>query len=121
VLGLESLDGKFLYYTNDPEPSGIWKISTEGGNETLALKQPIKVWYWTIGKDGLYFIDINTKPHATIKFWSFANGRTTTISMLEQAPWPDDPALSVSPDGRSILYDEQDNVTRDIMLVENFR
>jgi hypothetical protein len=28
---------------------------------------------------------------------------------------------SVSPDGRFLLYDQEDNVNNDIMLVENFR
>ena len=121
VLALESLDGKFLYYTDRWEPSGIWRTSPEGGKETLVIKQPINMWYWAVGKDGVYFIDTDTKPHATVKFWSFATRQTTTVAALAKSAWPYDPALSVSSDGRSLLYDQEDNVNNDIMLVENFR
>jgi Tol biopolymer transport system component len=121
VLGLESLDGKFLYYTDRWEPSGIWRTSPEGGKETLVIKQPINMWYWTVGKDGLYFIDTDTKPRATVKFWSFATRQATTVAALARSAWPHDPALAVSPDGGSLLFHQEDNVNNDIMLVENFR
>jgi hypothetical protein len=121
VLALESLDGKFLYYTDRWRPSGIWRTSPGGGKETLVIKQPINTWYWTIEKDGVYFIDTDTKPRATVKFWSFATRQTTTVAALAKSAWPNDPALAVSPDGGSLLFDQEDNINNDIMLVENFR
>ena len=120
-VALESPDGKFLYFTDRPESSGIWKTSPDGGEETLVFGQAINEFYWAPGKDGIYFIDTDTKPRAVLKFYSLATRQITLVTTLEKSPWSGDPALAVSPDGRSILYDQEDNVSSDIFLVENFR
>jgi len=36
-------------------------------------------------------------------------------------PWTNPEGLSVSPDGRWILYTQEDRADMDILLVENFR
>jgi hypothetical protein len=71
-------------------------------------------------KEGIYFIFPN--PYAaggdSIQFFNFATKRISPISTIESAMFPN---LSVSPDGRWILYGQTDQLGSDLMLVENFR
>ena len=89
----------------------------------LVLDQPKEgYWgYWAVVDRGIYFIDPETKPHATIKLFSFATRRVMQIAAIEKKPYPGIPGLAVSPDGRWILYTQLDQSGSDIMLVENFR
>ena len=55
-----------------------------------------------------------------IQFLRFAAGAVEPIHDFEGLP-PAGTALSVSPDGRSILYVQLEPLKADINLVENFR
>ena len=120
----ESHDGKFIYYSKFIDTSGLWRIPVQGGEENLILAQ-LQAGYWeawAVVDEGIYFIDPETKPQATIKFFNFATRRATRIASLEK------PVsilvistLVISPDERWILYTQRDQSGSDIMLVENFQ
>ena len=122
AVAFESSDRKFLYYCKF-DVAGLWRIPVNGGEESLVLDQPKEgYWgYWAVVDRGIYFIDPETKPHATIKLFSFATRRVMQIAAIEKKPYPGIPGLAVSPDGRWILYTQLDQSGSDIMLVENFR
>ena len=65
---------------------------------------------------GIYFIR-DSKPFG-IQFLNFESGKTTAITSLTREPAY---GLSVSPDGRSLLYSDFRSLTADLMLVERFR
>lgn len=116
---LESQDGQFLYY--DVENNGVWTIwrtPVTGGQETLVVKIG-KGWpNWTVTANGICFINEEAKPLHRLEFFSFATGRTTVIATNGNDRGL--PGLSVSPDGRWILYTEDEFIfSDDIMLVEN--
>jgi serine/threonine protein kinase/Tol biopolymer transport system component len=129
-MPLESIDGKFVYHTKTPlvqapESAGLWKIPVSGGEDTRVISERLYEgdmtdFFWTVTTFGIYFID-NSSPHPKLKLFDPATGRTTVVMSLDKPPYCCNPALAVSPDGRSLLYDALDNYTRDIMLVENFR
>ena len=54
----------------------------------------------------------------SLSFFSFATGQTRTVeklgNMMRTA------GISVSKDGRTILYAQQDNISLNLMLVDNF-
>ena len=118
----ESPDGKFIYYSK-LDASGLWRIPVEGGEESLILDQLQKGYFhaWAVVDRGIYFINPEPKPPATIEFFSFATRRVSRIASLERESFKWGSTLAVSPDGRWILYTQTDQSGSDIMLVENFR
>jgi Tol biopolymer transport system component/DNA-binding winged helix-turn-helix (wHTH) protein len=120
VVAAESADGRFLYFAKADVP-GIWKMPLQGGQETLILDQPYREfawWNWALGRNGIYFINLETKPNATVEFFEFASHKIIPIWSLTNRPFV---GLSISADGRSILYAQHEFQHSDIMLVKNFR
>ena len=70
---------------------------------------------FSITDDGIYFIT-GTQSY-TIQFFSFRTHQHRTLAKVEN-PFL---YLTVSPDGKSILYSQIDQSGSDLMLVENFR
>jgi Tol biopolymer transport system component len=119
--GLESRDGKTLYYAKRLQfPGwrkyrGLWKVPVKGGQESLVLKElwPGGFDCWGLTGEGIYFYNVNTN---TIDFFNFATRRITQIAKPEKRGG----ALTVSPDGRWILFSQVDVDTSHIVMVENF-
>ena len=116
----ESYDGKTLYYAKGLTVPGLWKMPVGGGEETLVLEQlGVGLWgYWDLTQDGIYYYNAKTRA---IEFFSFATRKVTKVVTPERDPVFFAPGLSVSPDGRWILYAQVDIAASHIMLVENFR
>jgi Tol biopolymer transport system component len=119
----ESKDGKWVYYSKHSE-QGIWKMPIQGGTGTLVLNRNSER-YWDVTDEGICFIDLAAKPHATINVYNFDTQRATRIGTVDkEVAGPvtsGSGALSVSPDGQWVLYPQVDHVESHIMLVENFR
>jgi eukaryotic-like serine/threonine-protein kinase len=115
----ESADRKTLYYARR-EP-GIWKIPTDGGEETKVLEDG--GWgYWTVFSGGICLIRPSGASQMTLEFFNFATGQKKAMRQLERTrAFGGSPSLSVSADGRWILYRQVDQDDSDIMLLENFR
>ena len=94
-----------------------------GGEEAPVLDFPrASFWgYWALVKTGIYFVNTEARPQPILQFLSFAERRVVHIATLDRKPVPFVSGLAVSPDGRRILYTQEDQRRSDIMLVENFR
>jgi Tol biopolymer transport system component len=115
----ESTDGKWLYYTRSWSP-GLWRMPIGGGAEKRVLDVPQCNKLWVIADDGIYVVDSNSKPRAVIELFRPPFRAPKRVHVFAGEPACSEPGLTVSPDGRSILY--VDGVrTSDIMLVENYR
>jgi len=119
--GFESPDGEFLYYTKYPAVPGIWRMPTSGGEETLVVAgvEPEFWGYWAVIEKGIYYLDATAKP--AIAFFDFTSRQVTRVVELEARPAREVTGLAASPDGQTILYTQLDALTRDIVLVDNFR
>jgi Tol biopolymer transport system component len=118
VYGVESVDGRFLYYAKLQAP-GVWRRSLNGGEETRILDRSGGIlWYdWALARNGIYFLDTAAKPNEAIEFLDFESGRITPVV------YPAKPVIwgvTVSPDGRYVLYVQTDLFQSSLVLVKNF-
>ena len=120
---LESPDGKSIYYTKGgysrvrETGAGLWKMPLSGGEESQVL--PSVVWdAFSLVKEGIYFIPGPPYTKSSIQFLSFVTGKVKTVAPMSASQFT---GLSVSPDGRSLLFSQIDEIVSDLKLVENFR
>ena len=83
TAGVESPDGKYLYYRKNDDP-GLWKVPVDGGEEARVIPS-ICPQYFAVTRRGIYFFSGWYNP--TIQFFNFATGRTETVEDL-QLPAP---------------------------------
>jgi dipeptidyl aminopeptidase/acylaminoacyl peptidase len=116
----ESLDGQSVYYAKLGVP-GVWKVPVAGGAETPVLDRGGQS-VWDLTGHGICFFDFSSTGPA-LKFYSFATGKVILLSEFSRDTLIDraETALTVSPDGRWILYAQYDQSTSNLMLVENYR
>ena len=119
VYAIESEDGRFLYYAKYRQP-GVWRMPLNGGEETLVLNQPSTWFNWCLVRTGIYFLNRDVKPNGEIEFFNFATRKTTPVLSLQKTA-PVFGGLAVSPDGRSLLYVQNEFDDSNIMLMKNFR
>ncbi len=115
----ESQDGRFLYYSKY-EQGGVWRIPLQGGQETEVLRDVDGgAWpNWGLSADGIYFLKFGKFPLVAIDFFEFATGKAIPVWTLEKEPgW----GLSLSQDGKSIVYIQNEFAESNLMLVKNFR
>jgi len=118
IAPTESPDGKTLYFTKEAGTDGLWKMPVEGGPETRVIPDVYRYNY-AVTEKGIYFAPNGTRDQtSSIQFLNFATGMATSIVKVQK---PLDLGLTVSPDGRTLLYTQVDSAGRDLMLVENFR
>jgi Tol biopolymer transport system component/DNA-binding winged helix-turn-helix (wHTH) protein len=115
VYAIESDDARLLYYSKIAEP-GIWRMPIGGGEEVRVLDQAIRWVDWAITGNGVYFLE-RYPSNEKIEFLDFATHKTVLIRSLKEFIG----GLAVSPDGRSLLYSQEDFSDSYIMLVKNFR
>ena len=117
----ESLDGKFVYYAKLDAP-GIWKVPVAGGEETRVLDRGGRS-VWALTSQGICFFDLSGSAGPAVNFYNFTTGKVTRLREFSKDTRIDtaDDSLTISPDGRWILYTQLDQSGSNLMLVENFR
>lgn len=110
----ESVDGKLVYYYKGGSRDGVWQVPVEGGEE-IQIIESIRGWAaFSVVDKGIYFISADG---VKVRFLDFDTGGIQTVAEFE-VPHS---VLTVSPDGRTMLYRQTDSAGSDLMLVENFR
>ena len=94
-----------------------------GGSEEPLQNMP-SVSYsesWTAAAKGIYYTDSRSGA-TSLMFYDFGRKTTNEVSKLPQMPTSAGGlGMSVSPDGRWLVYTQTDSQDSDLMLVENFR
>jgi Tol biopolymer transport system component len=119
VLPRASADGRFVYYLKQTQPYSIWKIPVGGGEESLVLERDglsvsgFDVW----GESLVYLVRDPAGPR--LERLDLANDQIETVAELGSgtriAKYG---RISVSPDGRWVLYPRDDSPGNDLVLVE---
>jgi len=117
----ESPDGKLLYY-GKYGTHGLWRTPVAGGEERQVLNS-VSGANWAIGSGGIYYFDFPEEPSAPklVNFYSFKSGRSTQIGTVEATVVDGSAGISVSSDGRWLLYTDGVSKNADLMLVDHFR
>lgn len=118
-----SPDGKWIYYSKiskTNENPGLWRISIDGENEAPIAELAAAGFArsWTATASGIYYVAFAEHPPYRIMFYDFADGSTREMATVDQAPLPYSSGLSVSADGKTILYAQKDEENSSIMLAE---
>jgi Tol biopolymer transport system component len=117
-VGFESADGASLYYTKEDGPTPLWRTPLGGGEERQLLPR-IGSRSFFVAAEGVYFTTPSSPPvEYSIQYLNTATGKVNAVATSSGRP---SGGLSVSPDGRFILYAQIDSAGQDLMLVENFR
>jgi Tol biopolymer transport system component/DNA-binding winged helix-turn-helix (wHTH) protein len=127
LRGEESFDGRSLYFSK--LEGGIWKMPVQGGEASLVV--PNFHWdfgkdvrgYWRVAQNGIFYLNVNAPGGPAVEFLDFASGRSRRLVRLADRYHKDlfPGGLTVSPEGRSIVYSVGSRAATNIMLVENFR
>lgn len=116
---VESADGRYLYYAKY-EQGGLWRMPLQGGEETELLNDiGGSGWVdWALAPNGIYYLKYGKFPEVSIDLFEFASSKTIPIWTLDKEPgW----GLSLSKDGKSVVYIQNEFSESNLMLVRNFR
>jgi hypothetical protein len=59
---------------------------------------------FAVTENGIYFIDAEAAPRGAICYYDFRTGRSNPVLPLERIPLFNNPTLTASRDGRTILF-----------------
>jgi Tol biopolymer transport system component len=119
VHGIESVDGRFLFYSKFGE-CGIWKKSLDTGEESSLPIHACDWFAWDVTRDGIYFLNPDSSPNGRIDFFDFAHGQDTPILALDK-PASLFGSVAVSPDGKALIFGLNELNESYIMVMKNFR
>jgi len=116
----ESFDGNTVYFAIEgPAATTLKKVALPGHPVTESeADPPLRVRYnqdWVVTPGGIYFLP--AEAPRSVRYLEFSSRRIRTIFEVNRDL---SSGLSVSPDGRWILYSQEADTTGDIMLVNDF-
>lgn len=120
--GLESADGRTLFYARTPLSSPIYQVPVQGGNEVAvgegvrSLRLPTN---FAVAAGAIFFgWSENPSRWFEIRSCFINTGKTQVIQRIERGLGN---GIALSPDGRSLLFTTMELHSGDLFLVENFR
>jgi Tol biopolymer transport system component len=121
----ESADGKFVYFRM--RGASMWRVPSSGGqeeevavdNDGPLVGDPVVV------KNGIYYVTIERfgrfESPLTVNYYDFAAKTARRVFRLTGRNFGFTPQISVSPDGKYILFARNEQSVTSLMLVENFK
>ena len=116
----ESFDGKTVYFASHQKEVTLKKVALQAQpgaeSEVDGLPHVSGSKLWTLSPGGIYFVA--AEAPRSLRYFDFATGQIRPVFEMDNNFGG---ALSVSPDGRWILYSQSDETNSDIMLVDHFQ
>lgn len=103
----ESPDGNTLYYTKNDERADLFRSQTDGSGERFVLRGVAKRGF-VVTKDRIYYIRADTEIPAELRAFVLRTGEDIPIAEISEPLFM---GLSVSPNGRSLIYSQM-RITR---------
>ena len=132
VFGFEGPDNT-LFYLNNKGDFHFWQKRLPAGEERPVSEIPeVMGWNtWQVTAKGIYFmIPIETPatteasppldPEYELRYFDTTTKKTTKITNLP-TPGVGPGGISVSHDGKTVLYTKTDSLRAEIMVVDNFQ
>jgi eukaryotic-like serine/threonine-protein kinase len=125
--GRESPDGKYLYYGKRMDmgpaypspPNSLWRLPLDEGEAKAEVIVPeiASTFNFTVSNRGAYYLTPWQNGSCEIRFWDAATRKTSFLWKMDKRPWS---GMTVSPDGRYLLFAQIDRQQSELMLVESF-
>ena len=114
-----SPDGEQLYYVPTRTSDALWRMPIQGGEATRITPNLGHNIDYAVTSEGVYFVPVQADDvGASIHFLEFASGDThKVVEIPRQIRY----GLSVTRDGKNLIWSQDDQRGADLMLVENFR
>jgi Tol biopolymer transport system component/DNA-binding winged helix-turn-helix (wHTH) protein len=119
MVGIESADAQWLYFTHYGEP-GLWRCSIAGGPEKKIFDGPPtgNLNYWTLSGGHIYSL-AEHDGRFTLQRVDPETGRSQIVHTLKHDPTPF-AGISLTPDGKRVIFAELDRASSGLTLVEHF-
>jgi dipeptidyl aminopeptidase/acylaminoacyl peptidase len=116
----ESFDGKTVYFASNHDKSTLKQVALPAQPDTESkvdgMPRIRAAELWTLSSAGIYFVP--DEAPRSLRYFDFATRQVRPIFEVDRDFAS---GLSVSPDGRWIMYSLFGDVNSDIMLVDHFR
>ena len=119
TMPVESPDGKTVFYARSKgTASTIWKIPVAGGEAVQVTGPLAKDPAFAVSINGIYYATPPESPtRQLIQFLDFATNQSRPVVVAEREIGM---GMSLSPDGRFLIFAQRDQVGRDLMLIRDF-
>lgn len=115
----ESFDGKSIYFASNHDKSTLKQVALPVQPDTESkvdgMPQIRAAELWTLSRGGIYFVP--DEAPRSLRYFDFS---TRQLRPVFENDKDFHSGLSVSPDGRWILYSQESDVNSDIMIVDHF-
>jgi Tol biopolymer transport system component len=119
MTAIESADSRWLYFTRYGEP-GIWRQPAGGGPGQKIFDGPptANLNYWTLGNESIYSLS-DRGGKFSLQRIDPENGQAQTVYELKHDPTPF-AGISLTPDGKRVLFAELARASSGLTLVDHF-
>ena len=119
MVAIESADAQWLYFTHYGEP-GLWRRPVNGGLEKKIFDGPPtgNLNYWTLWGQYVYSLSERGGQFALERI-DPETGHSQSVYELKHDPTPF-AGVSLTPDGKRVIFAELDRASSGLTLVEHF-
>lgn len=114
-----SPDGKAIFYTRSTHgQEGLWTKTLPDGEERQIISESITGRGFVPVADKIYYLHCDGGSDCHLRAYEFSTGKSRDLAALEGPLFL---GLSVSPNGKEVLFSKFSATGQDVLLLENFR